>query len=92
MSMAMLQDSLGGNSKTMMIANVSPALTNMAETLSTLRFAQRTKHIKNKVTCPPAQQCSWAQTLPGPRAAPHRVPSIHQASARQSSTSWSHSC
>ncbi|KAK9840894.1 hypothetical protein WJX84_001731 [Apatococcus fuscideae] len=44
----LLQDSLGGNSKTMMIANVSPALTNMAETLSTLRFAQRTKHIKNK--------------------------------------------
>jgi kinesin family protein 15 len=42
------QDSLGGNSKTVMIANVSPATSNYGETLSTLRFAQRAKHIRNK--------------------------------------------
>ena len=44
----MAQDSLGGNSKTIMVANISPASANLAETLSTLRFAQRAKSIKNK--------------------------------------------
>lgn len=43
------QESLGGNAKTVMIANVSPAATNMADTLSTLRFAQRVKAIRNTV-------------------------------------------
>ena len=43
------QDSLGGNSKTIMIANVSPAAGCLSETLSTLRFAQRAKNIRNKV-------------------------------------------
>ena len=33
----------------MMIANVSPAATNISDTLSTLRFAQRVKFIRNKV-------------------------------------------
>ena len=47
-----LQDSLGGNSKTFMVANISPASANLAETLSTLRFAQRAKSIKNKVLLP----------------------------------------
>lgn len=44
----LLQDSLGGNSKTVMIANVSPSPANMHETISTLRFARRTKFIKNR--------------------------------------------
>ena len=44
----LLQDSLGGNSKTMMIATVSPASYNFEETMSTLRYANRTKQIKNK--------------------------------------------
>jgi len=44
----LLQDSLGGNSKTVMIANVSPAPANMHETISTLRFARRAKFIKNR--------------------------------------------
>lgn len=44
----LLQDSLGGNSKTMMIATFSPASFNYEETLSTLRYASRTKQIKNK--------------------------------------------
>lgn len=44
------QESLGGNAKTVMIANVSPAMTNMADTLSTLRFAQRVKAIRNTVS------------------------------------------
>lgn len=44
----LLRDSLGGNAKTCIIANVSPAPACQAETLSTLRFAQRAKLIKNK--------------------------------------------
>ena len=43
-----VQESLGGNSKTIMVANISPSSSNLAETLSTLRFAQRAKSIKNK--------------------------------------------
>lgn len=44
----LLQDSLGGNSYTLMIACVSPADTNMEETLNTLRYADRARKIKNK--------------------------------------------
>ncbi|CAJ0944124.1 unnamed protein product, partial [Mesorhabditis belari] len=43
----LLQDSLGGNSCTMMIACISPADTNNEESLSTLRYADRAKRIKN---------------------------------------------
>jgi len=46
----LLQDSLGGNTKTVMIAAVSPADYNFDETLSTLRYASRAKNIKNKPT------------------------------------------
>jgi hypothetical protein len=44
----MLQDSLGGNTKTVMVAAISPAQYNYEETLSTLRYASRAKAIKNK--------------------------------------------
>ncbi|XP_044198196.1 kinesin-like protein KIF16B isoform X2 [Thunnus albacares] len=44
----LLKDSLGGNSKTIMIATVSPADVNYGETLSTLRYANRAKNIINK--------------------------------------------
>ena len=44
----LLQDSLGGNSHTLMIACVSPADTNLEETISTLRYADRARKIKNK--------------------------------------------
>ncbi|CAN0210254.1 unnamed protein product [Ascophyllum nodosum] len=44
----LLRDSLGGNSKTMLVAAVSPADQNFGETLSTLKFAQRAKMIKNQ--------------------------------------------
>ncbi|KAJ9551843.1 hypothetical protein OSB04_015888 [Centaurea solstitialis] len=43
----LLQDSLGGNSKTMIIANVSPSICSATETLNTLKFAQRAKLIQN---------------------------------------------
>ncbi|KAF0727781.1 hypothetical protein Ae201684_014218 [Aphanomyces euteiches] len=44
----LLQDSLGGNTKTVMIANCGPADYNYEETLTTLRYASRAKQIKNK--------------------------------------------
>ena len=44
----LLQDSLGGNTKTLMIACLSPADNNYDESLSTLRYANRAKNIKNK--------------------------------------------
>lgn len=43
-----LQDSLGGNSNTYMIACVSPAESNYEESSSTLRYAARAMNIKNK--------------------------------------------
>ncbi|XP_077245216.1 P-loop containing nucleoside triphosphate hydrolases superfamily protein [Tasmannia lanceolata] len=43
----LLQDSLGGNSKTTIIANISPSNCCALETLSTLKFAQRAKFIRN---------------------------------------------
>ncbi|GFR15965.1 kinesin-like protein KIF3A [Trichonephila clavata] len=44
----LLQDSLGGNAKTLMCANIGPAEYNYDESLSTLRYANRAKNIKNK--------------------------------------------
>lgn len=46
----LLKDSLGGNSRTIMIAAISPADCNYGETLSTLRYANRAKNIINKPT------------------------------------------
>ncbi|XP_060537450.1 kinesin-like protein KIF3A [Cylas formicarius] len=43
----LLQDSLGGNSKTSMIAMLSPAEIDYEESMCTLRYAARVKHIKN---------------------------------------------
>jgi kinesin family protein 5 len=45
-----LQDSLGGNSKTVLIVAVSPSSYNASETISTLRFGTRAKRIENKIT------------------------------------------
>ncbi|PON67182.1 Kinesin-like protein [Trema orientale] len=44
----LLQDSLGGNSKTVMIACISPADINTEETLNTLKYANRARNIQNK--------------------------------------------
>ncbi|KAG1350738.1 hypothetical protein G6F62_003179 [Rhizopus arrhizus] len=45
----LLQDSLGGNSQTLMLACVSPADSNFMETLNTLKYANRARNIKNRV-------------------------------------------
>ncbi len=45
-----LQDSLGGNSKTVLIVNISASIFDTSETLSTLRFGMRAKGIQTRVT------------------------------------------
>ena len=45
----LLQESLGGNSRTLMVAAISPASSNFRESISTLRFAQRAKSVINMV-------------------------------------------
>merc|ERR1712187_826079 len=44
----LMQDSLGGNAKTLMFVNVSPAEYNAAESLNALKYAERAKKIQNK--------------------------------------------
>jgi len=44
----LLQESLGGRTKTCIIATISPAKSNIEETISTLEYAHRAKNIKNK--------------------------------------------
>ena len=44
----LIHNSMGGNAKTIMIASLSPADINFDETLSTLRYANRAKQIRNK--------------------------------------------
>ncbi|CAG8455777.1 7014_t:CDS:2 [Funneliformis mosseae] len=46
----LLQDSLGGNAQTLMIACVSPAEYNISETINTLKYANRARNIKNSAT------------------------------------------
>lgn len=58
-----LQDSLGGNSKTVLIVAISPSVYNGAETLSTIRFGQRAKSITNKVTVNATRSVEELETL-----------------------------
>lgn len=44
----LLQDSIGGSSKTLMVLNISPAESNLDETTMSLRYASRAKTIRNK--------------------------------------------
>lgn len=56
----LLQDSLGGNSTTLMIACVSPAEHNLIETMNTIKYANRARNIKNKVERNSIEE--WMQT------------------------------
>jgi len=46
----LLEDSLGGNCKTILMAMISPAFGSYGETLSTLKFSRRAKKIKQTAT------------------------------------------
>jgi len=58
-----LQNALGGNSKTVMICALSPALINFEETLSTLRYADRAKKIQNKAVINESEQDKMVRLL-----------------------------
>ncbi|KAJ3344973.1 Kinesin-like protein kif19 [Entophlyctis luteolus] len=62
----LLKDSLGGNCKTVMIANISPTVANLEETLNTLKYASRARAIKSKV----------ARLTPTPVPKPISLPNI----------------
>ncbi|XP_044141592.1 kinesin-like protein KIF21B [Bufo gargarizans] len=59
----LLQDSLGGNSQTMMIACVSPSDRDFMETLNTLKYANRARNIKNRVMANQEQNVQQVQAL-----------------------------
>jgi hypothetical protein len=52
----LLKDSLGGNCQTVMIANISPCVTAIEDTMNTLKYASRARKIKNKVTQQTSEQ------------------------------------
>ncbi|OAV89241.1 hypothetical protein PTTG_01857 [Puccinia triticina 1-1 BBBD Race 1] len=54
----LLQDSLGGNAQTLMVACVSPSEHNLGETLNTLKYANRARNIKNRAQVN-AQEVGW---------------------------------
>ncbi|CAJ1356747.1 unnamed protein product, partial [Effrenium voratum] len=58
-----LQDALSGNSKTVMIAAISPALSNYEETLGTLKFAQTCKHVATQAVRNEASSGSIVEDL-----------------------------
>jgi hypothetical protein len=58
-----LQNALGGNSKTLMICAISPATDNYEETLSTLRYADQAKKIQNKAVVNESETDKLIRTL-----------------------------
>jgi len=59
----LVQDSLGGNAKSMIIANISPATSSCQETISTLHFVSRAKMIRNKAVVNQDTQALSAEIL-----------------------------
>ena len=59
----LLQDALGGNARTVMVACVSPAQADLPETLNTLRYAQRARHIQNQARRNEEQQGAEVEVL-----------------------------
>lgn len=60
----LLKDSLGGNSRTVMIAAISPASIHFEESRNTLLYADRAKHIKTKVSSLPKSFFIYTAQLP----------------------------
>ncbi len=65
----LLQDSLGGNAHTLMIACVSPAEWNVGETVNTLKYANRARNIKNRAEIREKEEgwddVEWLQSMVG---------------------------
>ena len=93
----LLRDSLGGNARTTIVANVSASADCLAETISTLKFAQRAKLVRNHATrheilvTPPSpppqpQQPSLAQPPAAVPPAPVPLPQQPPHTARRQAT------
>lgn len=59
----LMSDSIGGNSKTLMFVNCSPADYNVSESNSSMQFASRCKDVTNATAAPPAQQAAQLNQL-----------------------------
>lgn len=59
----LMSDSIGGNAKTLMFVNASPADYNISETNSSLQFASRCKDVTNAVAATPAVQAAQMNAL-----------------------------
>jgi hypothetical protein len=59
----LMSDSIGGNAKTLMFVNCSPADYNVSESNSSLSFAARCKDVTNSGAAPPAQQVAQLNAL-----------------------------
>lgn len=70
---AVLRESLGGNTKTVMVANVWPEVTQAEETLSTLRFAMRMKSITNLAVLNSHAEATPQQALAACQAQVHEL-------------------
>ena len=58
----LLKDSIGGNCKTVMIANVTPSAASFEDTHNTLKYADRAKAIKTRVSAAPGGGCRDQET------------------------------
>ncbi|VDO95932.1 unnamed protein product [Heligmosomoides polygyrus] len=74
----LLKDNLGGNSRTVMIATISPAADNYEETLSTLRYADRAKRIVNHAVVNEVRTSSSASHPACPRQSSEFIAFIAQ--------------
>jgi hypothetical protein len=81
----LLKDSLGGACRTMMIANVSPASDQFDETLNTLKYADRAKHIRTKKERSPVrgQRTQPRRFAAGSGAAAARSAAVRNAAERE---------
>jgi len=61
----LLSDSIGGSAKTLMFVNVSPARSEVEETLNSLAYASRARNIVNDVRWPQSRACRAASPPPG---------------------------
>ena len=59
----LMSDSIGGNSKTLMFVNCSPADYNISESNSSMQFASRCKDVTNATAAPPAVQAAQLNQL-----------------------------
>jgi len=86
----LLADSLGGNSRTTLVANISPSSANAAESLSSLRFAVRVKKVTNHPRV--NRELSEAELRAALQAAEAELVRLRASAARSGSTDRDRTC